>query len=139
MQILFEKMEVASNFDSYRAVTDTHADVRVVVDGATFVFMEQLLVVEFAAIINRWLTDSIENPTIPFYYISMDEEEEPLLSFTANDLGSYSAKSCWALKQVRPLTFEEIRTGFSEFVSNLSASLRNIHDFDLRTAFRKMN
>jgi hypothetical protein len=122
--------------DGYHAVAETVGSVSVIIDEATFVKLIDILPLEFAFFANRWLVEAEQNSKIRFYFKSMDEEEEPILAFDPVDEGGYVAISCWSDVTTRKLRVEEIRRGFSEFISSLRSDLKNRWGYDIDDAFR---
>ncbi|MDZ4869819.1 MAG: hypothetical protein SGI91_21045 [Alphaproteobacteria bacterium] len=109
----------------------------VTIDREAFVRFEDILILEFAAEVERWLSTANGGAGATFYYSSMDEEEEPLLAFVGDGSGRYVLKSCWSSVEARPVSHDEVVEAFSVFIAGLSDELIRKHQFRLADALRQ--
>lgn len=66
-----------------------------------FFVEENLLLIEFAQYLNSWLEKITSSGLIePFYYVSMDYEESPILEVYSKDKGQYFVSSVWVSQPV---------------------------------------
>jgi hypothetical protein len=134
MQLEWELLHFPMDPTGYHAVAETYGDIRVIIDGNEFVRLDDVLILEFAAYANQWLSDTNRELQSPFYYRSMDEEDEPLLALNPIDKTTYTATSCWSIWESRSLSKEEVTNALMEFLANLLQYLSQ-RNFSLQSAF----
>jgi len=120
----------------YRAVTQTDGILLLFIDGAEFLQLEDILILEFACYVNSWLENALANDTRSFYFRSIDEEEEPLLAFDRTKNGSFRARSCWSDATSRELSSSEVEDCFFDFLASLRNRLQNDFHYNFDDALR---
>ncbi|HEX8596299.1 MAG TPA: hypothetical protein VF682_23895 [Pseudomonas sp.] len=133
MDISFSVKSVPSNMNDVDLVARTEGSVAFSHDGTCFVFLENCLLVELAIEIRRWLKTALLLEGESFYFVSMDEEEEPLLSLSpAADSRYYHVSSCWLLNEFDELIpVEKAVAGAKAYVEDLQKSLQGRYGFDI--------
>ncbi len=118
MNFGFEVEDISKQREGYRVVTDTSGKLRVSFTGDKVFSFEEILLVEFALCCFDWQCEYERDPAATFYYASMDEEEEPLLAFTLQVDGLWTAESCWA-EFINPgIANEDLPKAVSGFLLN---------------------
>jgi hypothetical protein len=134
LKISWSILRFPSDTSGCRAICGVDGALAVTVDGEVFGTLDDFLILEFAAEVEHWLRNADEGGGTPFYYRSMDEDEEPLLAFSGDASGRYVATSCWSSNEVRPLSHEELVRAFSAFLAELGAKLTREYGLDLADA-----
>jgi hypothetical protein len=116
MNFTFEIAAISQHRKGYRIVTDTSGKLRVGFARGQYFLFEEILVVEFALYCFEWRREYEREPAAPFYYTSMDEEEEPLLAFTLQPDGLRTAKSCWSAFVVPGISNEALSKAVLDFL-----------------------
>ncbi|WP_349970774.1 hypothetical protein [Pseudomonas caspiana] len=96
MKINFKILSFPTRLDGRSIFVGTEGEVSFSHDGADILVVENCLLVELAVFFARWLR-AIEHGSIEdFYYVSMDEEEEPIFAMSYDvDSSFYQVRSCW--------------------------------------------
>ena len=134
MDISFSVKSVPSTMSDVDLVARTEGSVEFSHDGTSFLFLDNCLLVELGIEIHRWLKTALLLEGEGFYFVSMDEEEEPLLSLSpAADRRYYHVKSCWLLNDFDELILvEQAVAGAKSFVEDLQRTLQGQYGLDIR-------
>ena len=137
MNLTYEILSFQIDTTGYDAVFTTDARIKITIDERLFLELEDVLLLEFACFANDWVSDSKDNNEVSFYYKSMNEEEEPLLSFECIGKDRFRATSCWSDAEVQPLSFKQIKDCFAAFLCSLEAELMRRYGYDIKRVLNK--
>ncbi|WP_285425415.1 hypothetical protein [Pseudomonas sp. efr-133-TYG-103a] len=140
MDIDFKVISVSSGKSDVDVIAYTEGEVNFLYEGQRFLLLEHCLLVEFAIELVRWLEDAGKFEGAMLYYVSMDEEEEPLLSLTSSPLeNDYEVGSCWLLSGFKKrIPFNEAVFGARIYIENLKTYFAREFDVDLDTVFQRV-
>ncbi|KQT05487.1 hypothetical protein [Rhizobium sp. Leaf453] len=133
MDFGFEIVAISKQRKGYRVVTDTSGKLRVTFAHDRFFLFEEILIVEFALYCFDWQCEYGRDPTASFYYASMDEEEEPLLAFTLQLDGLWTAESGWAEFTNPGISNEELSKAVSDFLLNFESFTKSAFGFGMKS------
>ncbi|MDD3592573.1 MAG: hypothetical protein PHO65_08030 [Sulfurovum sp.] len=88
--------------------------------------------IEFLVALLNWKRSLTENTFSNFYYVSMEAEEEPILSFTyRKNLKLYEVNSCWLESDIFFLSKNEILDSIEDFYHNLKKEVLNKYQYSI--------
>ncbi|RYZ86364.1 MAG: hypothetical protein EOP06_14620 [Proteobacteria bacterium] len=133
MDIKFSVKSVPSKVSDVDLVARTEGSVEFSYDGTCFLVLDNCLLVELGIEIHRWLKNALSLEGESFYFVSMDEEEEPLLSlFPAADPRYYHVTSCWLLNDFDELIpVSRVVAGAKAYVESLQKTLHGQYGLDI--------
>lgn len=92
----------------------------------------EFLILEFFFDFHRWVCDYKTSNLSDYYFISMDEEEEPIIAFRKNkNTGLYDFDSVWKLAD-ESVTIEEIYLAYKELIVKLQEQLLSKYKYHLK-------
>ena len=104
------------------------------IDGNRVFFEEEFLVAELFMEFHDWINSnkSSDADASNFYFVSMDEEEEPLIAFKLNDeTGLYDFESVWA-EGSGSADFKSLSKAHDEFMVDLREQLLSKYNYFLK-------
>jgi hypothetical protein len=133
VDISFSVKSVPLKMSDVDLVVRTEESVEFSHDGTCFLFLDNCLLVELGIEIHRWLKAALLLKGESFYFVSMDEEEEPLLSlYPAADPRYYQVSSCWLLNDFNELiSVEKAVAGAKVYIESLQQALQAEYGFDI--------
>lgn len=104
------------------------------IEERTFLEAEDVLLVEFAIVLQEWLNQMNEEGVADLYYTSMNFEEEPIFSLTYdNETGCFRPAAVWAVGQPTDVSVEEATTAAQSYIAHLRTELLENYGIDLST------
>ena len=79
--------------ERYRLIVDVEGELTISEKNKVIFSHEDILLVEFARAVRRWLEFNDKNITEDFVYNSMDFEEEPVITFRLQEMGNLLIES----------------------------------------------
>lgn len=131
MDITYSVDRPWGDLTGYRLIAETTGTLSVAFSGREFLFIEDALILECAGTCFRWQLLVEANVGKDFYYASMAEEEQSLLSLSLNAASLYLVNSCWANWEPPSVTKLEAHSAISSFLMTLSDEFERDHGLAL--------
>ncbi|WP_122663632.1 hypothetical protein [Pseudomonas viridiflava] len=134
MKVNFKILSFPTRQDGRSIFVGTEGEVSFSQDGSDILVVESCLLVELAVFFTRWLR-AIEHGKIEdFYYVSMDEEEEPIfaMSYDVNS-NFYQVQSCWLEASVDyQISVDSAALGAKNYLEELRSRVLGDYGFDVQ-------
>ncbi|AFZ38003.1 hypothetical protein Sta7437_4541 (plasmid) [Stanieria cyanosphaera PCC 7437] len=132
LEIVFNIVSVPFCLEGAKTVADIEGNLIVYIKKRIFLKEEDILLLEFAIILNRWL-QNIQNHEIKnFYYESMNYEEQPILEFVKIDEKKWNLQSVWEeFKNDEYVDFNELLTAATNYITKLKHELKQEFNLDV--------
>jgi hypothetical protein len=124
MRFLYTITDEPSETGGYNVTAFTEGQLRVEHGGATFLVADDILLVEFAVVLHKWLLRVQPGRVHDLYYASMNFEEEPIFAFRYNpQSGNFLLESVWAETEVPPVSRGEALSAAEHYLAQLRDDL----------------
>ena len=137
LKMLFGSVEVLSHDRGWKMLCDIEGDLKIIIGNKVLFDVENILLLELALALMKWI-DKIESGNIvSFYYESMDYEDKPILAFTFND-DFWKVYSVWQVSSIseNKLSLEEAIYSSKSYIAKLLAYLKSNFEFDFLLLLR---
>ena len=113
----------------------------VLMAGKSVLELNEILLVEMAVCVGQWLFRRGRGELVPFYYASIDYEDEPILAFVPDDRGSLArVESVFSEKELGTVSLRAAEVAAQTFMAGireellaeLGIDLNSIVDFNIR-------
>jgi hypothetical protein len=116
----------------YALESGVEGDFAIEIDNKDVFKTNEFLILEFFFDFHKWICDYKTSNLSDYYFVSMDEEEEPIVAFYKNkDTGLYDFDSVWKLAD-GSATIEEIYSAYRELMVRLQEQSFAKYKYDLR-------
>ncbi len=117
--------------DRYEKLSNIQADLRITVGGREWFSQPMFPIVELAAAVHRWLGRGGD-----FVFETMEAEESPFL-WVRNEAGGCMVGAAWQVfEEKRPLSCEQVRSAWAQFVDRVVEGVRVRLGVDVRPLLR---
>lgn len=132
IKIVFNIVDVPSSLEGAKTVADVEGNLTVYVNDKIFLNEENILLLELAIILNKWLRYIKNNEFRNFYYESMNYEDQPILEFAINKEKKYSVYSVWQeFKNDDFFDLIELVKAASNYITELKHALQQKFDLNI--------
>ena len=130
LKMSFSNIEVLSKDWGWKMLADVEGGFQVNINNQFFFDEENILVLELALALMKWIEKIESGNIIDFYYESMDYEDKPLLKFTQNN-NTWRIYSAWELFADKSnFSLEEIINVSQQYILELLEYLKTNFDLD---------
>lgn len=132
MKLEYELQRVPQEKSGYQVPSFTEGTLRISLGEQAFLHAEDILLVEFAIVLVKWLGTVEHRGPSSLYYASMDFEEEPIFALNYNaESNSFEPDSVWASTEPRSVSVDEAVAAARSYVASLQDELSTKHGIDL--------
>jgi hypothetical protein len=133
MKYYYEIHKLPQDVGGYNAIAFTEGDLKVAAGEVVFLEAEGVLLVEFAVVLARWMSQLAASGPSDLYYASMDFEEEPIFELRlAGDTDSLILRSAWAKrKELVTSSLEDAVHAARTYIESLERDLRRLKGVEL--------
>jgi hypothetical protein len=123
MNIEYELWTFPSDTHGYNVVAYAEGSISVFVGGVVFLSASDVLLVELAVALYRWL-EEVHRTSTDFFYSSMNYEDEPILAFRYDKThDAYQLISVWSSMGVDLVPSGDVSGAVAAFLSQLRNEL----------------
>lgn len=128
IEITFDIISAPSNIEGTKVIADIEGSFSLSIDGELLLEEEDILLLELAFFLSKWLKDIENNNVRNFYYESMNYEEKPILEFVK------IKKECWKLGSIWQKFENKYCIGLNEFSKTAKNYIQEL-EYDLKYKF----
>jgi hypothetical protein len=119
------------NMEGMEVIAEVTGRLEITINDRIFFDEEDILLLELAIILSRWINQARDDFSTPFYYASMDYEEEPILSFMLRESGTWMIFSEWEkFHDNNEYTLDILLESAQNFLNYLERALKEKFNLD---------
>lgn len=137
IEISFNIVDTPSSVEGAKVQVDVGGILEILINTNSFFKEEDLLLLELAISLRKWLEDVNKNNIRDFYYESMDYEEQPILEFVQITNEHWNVGSVWQEFENKDyLDLDELFNAAKTYIEKLADELKSKFNLDV-SAFIK--
>ncbi len=124
LKMSFSEIEVLCETAGWKMLADVEGHLTIIKEGKVFFDEENILLLELATALMKWLKTIESGSIINFYYESMDYEDKPILAFILDKNGNWRLLSIWEIfADNSDLLLEDIIYVIKKYITELAEYL----------------